>query len=75
MDKYYCLLLKSIIYGHKMFYSTKILKCKSTLVCTFYRLKNPINSNLSKMIGHKHNIRLGWKGLPGTNTRAYYENP
>jgi hypothetical protein len=21
------------------------------------------------------NIRLGWKGLPGTNTLAYYENP
>ncbi len=20
------------------------------------------------------NIRLGWKGLPGTNTQAYYEN-
>jgi len=21
------------------------------------------------------NIRLGWKGLPGTNTLAYYEIP
>jgi hypothetical protein len=21
------------------------------------------------------NIRLGWIGLPGTNTLAYYENP
>jgi len=21
------------------------------------------------------NIRLGWKGLPGLNTLAYYENP
>ncbi len=21
------------------------------------------------------NIRLGWKGLPGTNTLAYYGNP
>ena len=21
------------------------------------------------------NIRLGWKGLPETNTIAYYENP
>jgi hypothetical protein len=21
------------------------------------------------------NIRLGWRGLPGTNTLAYYENP
>ncbi len=21
------------------------------------------------------NIRLGWKGLPGTNTLAYYKNP
>ena len=20
-------------------------------------------------------IRLGWKGLPGTNTLAYYDNP
>ncbi len=22
-----------------------------------------------------HNIRIGWKGLPGTNTLDYYENP
>jgi hypothetical protein len=21
------------------------------------------------------NIRLGWRGLPGTNTLAYYDNP
>jgi hypothetical protein len=21
------------------------------------------------------NIRLGWKGIPGTNTLAHYENP
>jgi hypothetical protein len=21
------------------------------------------------------NIRLGWRGLPGTNTLVYYENP
>jgi hypothetical protein len=21
------------------------------------------------------NFRLGWKGLPGKNTQAYYENP
>ncbi len=23
--------------------------------------------------GRTHNIRLGWKGTPGTNTQAYYE--
>jgi hypothetical protein len=21
------------------------------------------------------NLRLGWKGFPGTNTQAYYKNP
>jgi hypothetical protein len=25
--------------------------------------------------GRPAKIRLGWKGLPGTNTLAYYENP
>ncbi len=28
-----------------------------------------------KLLALPANIRLGWKGLPGTNTQAYYENP
>ncbi len=32
-------------------------------------------SSLRKALALPANIRLGWKGLPGTNTLAYYENP
>ncbi len=30
---------------------------------------------LEKSLALPTNIRLGWRGLPGTNTLAYYENP
>jgi hypothetical protein len=30
---------------------------------------------LRRLLASPTNIRLGWKGLPGTNTLAYYENP
>jgi hypothetical protein len=30
---------------------------------------------LEKSLALPANIRLGWRGLPGTNTLAYYENP
>jgi hypothetical protein len=29
----------------------------------------------SEALASPTNIRLGWKGLPGTNTQAYHENP
>ncbi len=29
---------------------------------------------LGRLLASPTNIRLGWKGLPGTNTLAYYEN-
>ncbi len=28
-----------------------------------------------RLLASPENTRLGWKGLPGTNTLAYYENP
>jgi len=28
-----------------------------------------------RVLASPTNIRLGWKGLPETNTLAYYENP
>jgi hypothetical protein len=28
-----------------------------------------------KLLASPENTRLGWKGFPGTNTLAYYENP
>ncbi len=28
---------------------------------------------LGRLLTSPTNIRLGWKGLPGTNARAYYE--
>ncbi len=31
--------------------------------------------SLPKALAFPANIRLGWKGLPGTNTLAYYEKP
>jgi hypothetical protein len=29
----------------------------------------------SRFLALSTNMRLGWKGLPGPNTLAYYENP
>jgi hypothetical protein len=28
-----------------------------------------------RLLASPTNISLGWKGLPGTNTQVYYENP
>jgi hypothetical protein len=30
---------------------------------------------LGRLLASPTTIRLGWKGLPGTNTLAYYGNP
>ncbi len=32
-------------------------------------------ASLGQTLALPANIRLGWKGLPGTNTLVYYENP
>ncbi len=32
-------------------------------------------STLVRLLASPVNIRLGWKGFPGTNILAYYENP
>jgi hypothetical protein len=32
-------------------------------------------ASLGQALALPANIRLGWKGFPGTNTLAYYENP
>jgi hypothetical protein len=32
-------------------------------------------ASLGHTVALPANIRLGWKGLLGTNTQAYYENP
>jgi hypothetical protein len=32
-------------------------------------------ANPIKLFTVVNNISLGWRGLPGTNTLAYYENP
>jgi hypothetical protein len=32
-------------------------------------------ASLGQALALPANIRLGWKGLPGTNTLAYYKNP
>jgi hypothetical protein len=38
------------------------------------RVENLKGSSLGQAPTLPANIRLGWKGLPGTNTLAYYEN-
>jgi hypothetical protein len=48
--------------------------------CTI-KLFRPLVTNLrgapikGRPLALPSNIRLSWKGLPGTNTLAYYENP
>jgi hypothetical protein len=32
------------------------------------------DGSLGEAVALSENIRLSWKGLPGTNTLAYYEN-
>ena len=37
------------------------------------RVENMKGVSLGKALALPANIRLGWKGLPGTNTLAYYQ--
>jgi hypothetical protein len=32
------------------------------------------DTSLSQVLASVTDIRIGWRGLPGTNTVAYYEN-
>jgi len=38
------------------------------------RVENLNGASLGQALALSENIRLGWKGLPGTNTLAYYKN-
>jgi len=41
-----------------------------------YPIEAPLSVPLEgRLLASATNIRLGWRGLPGTNTLAYYENP
>jgi hypothetical protein len=39
------------------------------------RVEHPKGASIGLPLALPANITLGWKGLPGTNTQAYYENP
>ncbi len=40
-----------------------------------YLVEEPSGASLlGRLQASSTNIRLGWKGLPGTNTLAYYDN-
>jgi hypothetical protein len=39
------------------------------------RVEHLKGASLVKSLALPANIRLGWKGLSGTNTLAYYQNP
>jgi len=38
------------------------------------RVEHLKGASLRKALALPANIRQGWKGLPGTNTPAYYDN-
>jgi hypothetical protein len=46
-------------------------KCNVIINC----FKTTRLEHLGRPLALPTNIRPGWKGLPGTNTLAYYENP
>ncbi len=39
------------------------------------RVEHLKGAALEEAVALLANIRLGWKGLPGTNTLAFYKNP
>jgi hypothetical protein len=45
----------------------------TSLIYTFMKL-NTKTKVTDKKVSLPENIRLGWKGLPGTNTVAYYNH-
>jgi hypothetical protein len=50
------------------------LKCASTGACIIKHIAAIIYGLRNKLESLSLNTRLGWKGLPGTNTLAYYGN-
>jgi hypothetical protein len=70
------LLLKVRLLISKVYISIVVL---SSLMCvgkaTAYLSEAPFScSTLGQALVLPTNIRLGWKGLPGTSTLAYYEH-
>ncbi len=76
-DKHSSLLQKFVNYGHKIVlqyrhpraYPMKLLRSLECLSLAHFRA--PLQG---RILALPTNIRLGWKGLPGKNTIAYYEN-
>jgi hypothetical protein len=52
-----------------------LLKCFWVRAGAYPRVKHKNCASLGWALVLPPNIILGWRGLPGTNTQAYYKNP
>ncbi len=68
VDKHSSLLRKFVNDGHKSFVTFGPGACIIKLITAI------IYSFPNKLECLSINTRLGWKGMPGTNTQAYYRN-
>jgi hypothetical protein len=67
-----CLHSARIIFPSRPFQPNLILVGKARSLLSSLA---PKRYSLGQLPGIRINIRQGWKGLPGTNTIAFYENP
>jgi hypothetical protein len=54
---------------------TSLVSCLQVRPGAYTRVWHLKDASLGQALALPANIRLGRKGLPGTNTLAYYENP
>jgi hypothetical protein len=65
-NKLECLSLSSL---------SSLVQCYWVRPGAYPRVEHLKVASHGKTLALSANIRLGWKGLPGTNTLAYYKNP
>ncbi len=53
----------------------KTVSCHRQSPGAYHRVEHLKGATLGQAPALPANIRLGWKGLPGTNTLAYDKNP
>jgi hypothetical protein len=72
--------MKNLTLNRKLLNKVKMLMKLATGACTiklftaYPRVEHLKGASLGQAPGLPANIRLGWRGLLGTNTLAYYEN-
>jgi hypothetical protein len=52
-----------------------VIKLFTTVSYAFHNKQEHLFTGKARAYPTPTNIRLGWKGLAGTKTLAYYENP